>query len=242
MDLQDLCDQGQQLLQQMEYLRAEAALVRAEQLAFNAGDFDTLARLYMPLQETRRQIRQRCGEGMICLDLMSKGSSDRLDAEQIIRTYPHGQLLIAGWGTIEPALEIRRLARERGVYVETILGAVYPVGNGRVVAIVPLEDVKLPGAVERPIDQLIRLLPAHSIVLSDSELPRGSTKGTTETFARVMAMWERLHAPFLAAADMQVDPKQKIEGYRRTIRVDYACELAHQRLSNTARTIKRPGS
>ena len=29
-------------------------------------------------------------------------------------------------------------------------------------------------------------------------------------------MWERLHAPFLAAADMQVDPVQKIEGYRRT--------------------------
>jgi hypothetical protein len=48
-------------------------------------------------------------------------------------------------------------------------------------------------------------------------------------------MWERLHAPFLAAADMQVDPLQKIEGYRRTIRVDYACELAHQKASTVAR-------
>jgi hypothetical protein len=54
-----------------------------------------------------------------------------------------------------------------------------------------------------------------------------------------MAMWERLHAPFLAAADMQVDPVQQIEGYRRTIRVDYACELAHQKASTVARQLSR---
>jgi len=54
-----------------------------------------------------------------------------------------------------------------------------------------------------------------------------------------MALWERLHAPFLAAADMQVDPIRKIESYRRTIRVDYACELAHQQASSAARDCKR---
>jgi len=54
-----------------------------------------------------------------------------------------------------------------------------------------------------------------------------------------MAMWERLHAPLLAAADMQVDPMQKIEGYRKTIRADYACELAHQKLSDAARQNNR---
>jgi hypothetical protein len=54
-----------------------------------------------------------------------------------------------------------------------------------------------------------------------------------------MSIWERLHAPFLAAADMQVDPIQKIHAYRRTIEVDYACELAHQKLSDTARQLAR---
>ena len=56
---------------------------------------------------------------------------------------------------------------------------------------------------------------------------------------QVMQLWERLHGPFLAAADMQVDPVRKIEGYRKTIRVDYACELAHQRTSLVARELAR---
>jgi hypothetical protein len=52
-------------------------------------------------------------------------------------------------------------------------------------------------------------------------------------------MWERLHTSFLAAADMQVDLARKIEGYRQTIRVDYACELAHQKASGAAREMAR---
>jgi hypothetical protein len=75
--------------------------------------------------------------------------------------------------------------------------------------------------------------------LSEAELPRGSQKGDSKTFAEVMAMWERLHSPFLAMADSQVAPMQKIEAYRKTIRVDYACELAHQKLSGVAREIAR---
>jgi hypothetical protein len=54
-----------------------------------------------------------------------------------------------------------------------------------------------------------------------------------------MALWERLAAPFLAAADSSVDPIAKAVGYRKTIRVDYACELAHQHLSDLAKTMDR---
>ena len=42
-------------------------------------------------------------------------------------------------------------------------------------------------------------------------------------------------APFLAQADQTREPMQKIEAYRKTIEVDYACELAHQKLADTAR-------
>ena len=108
------------------------------------------------------------------------------------------------------------------------------------IAIVPLPDVKL-SAVDSnaSIDELSRKLPAHSIVLSVDELPQGIRKGDTKTYAEVMAIWERLHAPFLAAADMQVEPMQKIAGYRTTQRVDYGCELAHQKASDVARTLAR---
>ena len=233
MNIQERCELGQQQLMRTQYLEAEATLESAEREAWDARDFDTLARLYMPLQEARRQRRQRCGEGVVCLDIFADVG------QTIIEQFPHGPLLVAGWGTIEPAVEVRRLARERGLYVETFLGATYRVGAGRVVVIAPSEDVRLPDDNVKSINELMPLLPAHCIVLGAGELPKGCRKGDTSTYAEVMAMWERLHAPFLAAADMQVDPIQKIEGYRKTQRVDYGCELAHQKAADVARELAR---
>ena len=116
----------------------------------------------------------------------------------------------------------------------------YILERGRAVVIVPLPDVKMPAPQPRnTIDELLKLLPPQCVVLNESELPQGSRKGSPQTFAEVMAQWERLHAPFLAAADASVDPMQKIAGYRKTIRVDYACELAHQNLSNAAKQVVR---
>ena len=238
--LQELCEAGQEALMRMDYLRAEAALAEAERHAWAAGDWDTVARLYMPLQEARRQRRLRCGEGTVALDLISEGPQDRVDGRRVVENYPHGQLLVAGWGTIEPALRVRQLQQEHSLFVETFLAAVYPVGAGRAVAIVPTEDVRLPEpAPGQSVDSLIARLPPHSMVLGAEELPRGTRRGTTETYAGVMDLWERLHLPFLATADTQAEPVQKMEHYRKTIRVDYACELAHQKLSQVAREMGR---
>jgi hypothetical protein len=88
-------------------------------------------------------------------------------------------------------------------------------------------------------EELTAKLPNGCVVIAEDELPRGPRKGTYQTYGEVMAMWERLHAPFLAAADAEKDPVARIEAYRTTIRVDYACELAHQRLSDAARELGR---
>src|SRR6266516_3795913 len=127
-DLQSRCELGQQQLMRTEYLDAEATLASAEADAWAARDFDTLARLYMPLQEARRQRRQRCGEGVVCLDLIANGADDHISGRHVVENFPHGQLLVAGWGTLEPALEVRKLQREHGMFVETFLAAVYPIG------------------------------------------------------------------------------------------------------------------
>jgi len=142
--LQSLCELGQQQLMRMEYLTAEKTLLRAEQIALQRQDYDTLARLYMPLQEARRQRRQRCGEGTICLDLIASGPADRIEGRHVVENFPHGQVLIAGWGSIEPAIQARALQVEHDLYLETFLAAAYPVSAGRAVVIVPLADVKLP--------------------------------------------------------------------------------------------------
>jgi hypothetical protein len=237
-ELQALCERGQQHLMQMQYLDAEKLLVQAEAIALSQNDFDTLSRLYMPLQEARRQRRQRCGEGVVRLDLISNGPDDQIDPWHVVQNYPHGQLLVAGWGSIEPALGVRRFQAEHDLYVETFLAAAYPVGDGKAIVIFPLEAIETPPPTPRSIDELLRLLPPHCIVMHERELPKGAVRGNSQTFAQVMAMWERLHAPFLAEADSTPLPS-RIEAYRKTIRVDYACELAHQRLSDVARQIER---
>lgn len=236
---QDLCEAGQAHLMAMRYLQAEAALMQAEAAALAEEDWDSLARLYMPLQECRRQRRQRCGEGTVCLDLVAESAGLQPDPRRIAADHPHGQLLVAGWGSIEPAVQLRRLAAERGLYVETYLAAAYPLpGGARAIAIVPTADVALPAPdADQPVDRLVARLPPHSIVLSADQLPRGPRPGDARTYAFTMSLWERLHQPFLAAADQTADPRRRIMSYRRSIEVDYACELAHQRLSATARQL-----
>jgi hypothetical protein len=226
--IEQLCEDGQDQLSRMEYLEAERTLAAAEEIAWWAKDWDTLARLYMPLQEARRQRRQRCGEGIIKLDYLAGGPDDRIDGRRMVQETNQGQILIAGRGSIQPAIDARRAQLELGLYVDVFLAAVYPIEAGRIVAIIPGDDVMLP---PMPVDAIIRRLPAHSIVLGEAEL------SAAKTYAATMAIWERLHAPFLAAAGATVNPIHRIEAYRKTIRVDYACELAHQGISDTAREL-----
>ena len=223
----------------MNYVEAERILAAAEGVAWKERDFDTLSRLYMPLQETRRQIRIRCGEGDVALDLFAPDPAAPMSAELILESFPFGQLLAAGWGSTWLARDVRRLARERKLCVETFLGAVYPTEEGLLIAVVPLEEPAVPDATERSREELQKSLPPNSLLLRAEELPRGFRRGTSETFAQVASLWERLHLPYLREADAEPDPLRRIELYRRTIAVDYACELAHQKLSATARELAR---
>lgn len=241
-ELQSLCELGQRQMMEMRYLESEATLARAEREAWAMRDWDALSRLYLPLQETRRQRRQRCGEGVVCLDLLAQGPDDAIGPMHIVQNFAHGQLLIAGWGSVEPALRVRELAAHHELYLETFLAAVYPTDEERIIAIVGFPDVRLPEPAPTPLRDLVQLLPAHAVVLKESELPTGSRRGTPQTYGQTMALWERLHQPFLAAADQQPDPIRRMEGYRTAIRVDYACELAHQKLSDVARGMMRPKS
>ncbi len=235
--VQELCAQGQDLLLATEYLQAERLLVQAEQTALCARDWDCLSRLYMPLQECRRQIRQRCGEGLIKLDYVAQTDSQKIDPQEILKHQQQGQVLVAGFGTIEVAIQLRRLVREQLSYIDVYLAASYWINGSVAIAVVPNENAKLPEAGEYSIDELTRRLPAHSLLIPFSELPKGELIGNSSTFALTMSIWEKLHLPFLALADQTKDLERRIHTYRDTIAVDYACELAHQRLSDAARSL-----
>ena len=237
-DLQAACERGQEQLIATEYLSAAATLAGAEAAAWDAGDYDTLARLYMPLQEARRQIRLRCGEGAVAVCTTADGTG----ADAVLDQYPQGQLLVAGPASVRLASDVRRRAVERRLYVEAFLCADYPLTDprgGRVLVIVPTADVILPVEVPRAAPELAAALPPGSLVLTAADRPPLTARGTPATFAAVSALWERLHAPVLAAAEAEVDPLRRMAAFRRTIDVDPACEFAHQHLSNTARDLAR---
>ncbi len=238
--IQQLCFEGQKDLLATDYLSAEDSLVTAEHLVRDARDWDALARLYMPLQEARRQRRQRAGEGLVKLDLVAKHASDAIDVDLIASKYPHGQLLVAGFGSIEPARKLREIADRERRYLDVYLAASYWVSGAVVVAIVPNDRVTVPPEGEYSVDELTRLLPPHSILMPVTDLPQGERMGDTHTFAQTMSIWEKLHLPFLALADQTADPEARIKAYRQTIEVDYACELAHQKLSEIARMMLLP--
>jgi len=239
-DLQSLCETGQQHLLATDYWQAERLLEQAEAVAYAKRDWDTLSRVYMPLQESRRQRRQLSGEGAIDLSTrIARSADDLLDAESTVTTTPHGQLLIAGFGTIAPAIAAREIVRERMLYLDVFLGAAYSVGGSVAVLIVPRHDIAVPPPGEYSLDDLIRRAPPHSILLPAHQLPVPQPRGDTKSFAYTMDLFEQLHRPFLAMADAASDPEQKIALYRATIEVDYAAEFAHQRLSNIARDLSR---
>ncbi len=177
-DLQKLCEQGQLELMETRYLDAAVTFEMAEHHAWESRDFDTLSRLYLPLQETRRQIRQRCGEGAVQMHLLQMSADQPIDAAEVMHQYPTGQLLVGGWGTTRPAEQIRQKAREQKLYLESFLAAVYPVNDvlKPVVAISPAA-ASLPPVAGRSLDQLKSLLPQNSLLVHVEELPADAIVG-----------------------------------------------------------------
>ena len=142
---------------------------------------------------------------------------------------------MAGWGRSSRPIGVRDLAARHGRYVETFLAATIPwAGQG---------DRDRPDrgrcapTAERDwsIDALVPNLPAHSIVLAESELPRAFARGRRRLMREVMAMWERFAAPFLAAAEQSKDPIAKAVGFRQTIRRGLRLRTGHQHLSDLAK-------
>ena len=237
--IQSLCEQGQTALLQTDYLQAERHLIAAETLAWDAKDYDALARLYMPLQEARRQRRQRCSDGVF-VTITRRSANETIDPTAIAKDHPIGQLLVAAYGSIGPVTQLRAIADQRRLYLDLPLAASYVVSGQTVVMVAPLPDTELPNAdAIDSIDTLLRAAPPHSVIVPLDAIPPDQPHGDARTFGYLMNVWETLHAPFLAMADAATDPLQKLTLYRQTIRVDYACEFAHQRFSDTARLLSR---
>src|SRR5690606_15018878 len=158
---------------------------------------------------------QRCAMGAVALRLLADGPGAQPDPQRIARQYPQGQLLLAGWGSIEPARRLRQLAADQNLYLETFLAAVYPSANGRMILLAPTPETVLPPMAGQTPDQLQAALPPDCLLLGEEELPREVERNSPIASSCVMDLWERLHRPLLAAADAQTDALLRMEAYRR---------------------------
>ena len=127
--------------------------------------------------------QQQPWRGIVCLDLCAAGPADRVEARHVLEHYPHGQLLVAGWQSTEPAVKLRELARQKSLYVETFLGAVYAVEGRRLIVVAPFEDSRLPGPCQT-LAELKSRSPAGSICIDEAELPAGPRKRTSKLMGR----------------------------------------------------------
>lgn len=236
--MEQLCELGAQQLMRTDYLAAIETLTRAEQIAWERQDFDTLSRIHMPLQEAHRQSRLQSLEQAVAIEL-AEGPAVAIDAGETVRRYPQGQLLIGGWGTLAPAIAARQVARQRRCNAEVFLAAVFPLHDSSVVVIAPTEDATLPPPLPRSREQLAALLPPHALMLDRAMLPIPESPPTPALQQFVLELWAQLHRPFLAAAEAQTHLLEKLRRYRDTLRVDPACELAHQNLSIAAMELVR---
>src|SRR5580700_5153591 len=133
--LQELCEDGQRALMQMDYLAAEQTLAMAEQWAWKSRDFDSLSRLYMPLQEARRQRRQRCGEGPIWECFLPAKS---YELTNVLGNLKQGHLIVARPGSLQRSIKARELIAKRRLYIDAFLAAAYEIGEQLFIAIAPL--------------------------------------------------------------------------------------------------------
>jgi len=240
-ELQHLCDAGQLKLMACDYLQATHLLAWAESVAYKARDFDSLARLYMPLQEARRLTRQRCGEGAFCLRSASTVPLRDSVFSRSMNQPLHGQFALGGFADIRPSVRFRHNFHKHALYADTFLTARYFISNEMIVTVIaPLETTKIPRRQRfRSVQDLARELPPECVTLLGKDIPPAQQLGDNHSFAFTMALYERLHYPFLARARATADPIARLEAYRTVIRVDYACEFAHQELSKLASQLAR---
>lgn len=111
-----LMEQASEKLAAMQYLECERLCRRAMALARQAGDFERLSRIVMPLEEARRQRRQIAEDAGVFV------IAEKQPPAEILQQHPRGCLML-----IAPPFEqhdadaVRELIAQRGLFAEVLL-------------------------------------------------------------------------------------------------------------------------
>mgnify|MGYP006271805717 CR=1 FL=1 len=114
--IDDLMERASRALVDRSYVACERLCVEAIELAHGRGDYDRLARITLPLQECRRQLRQMAEEaGTVVL------AGPREDVAAVVERLASGCVLLTDPPyTAADARAVRESAREGGKAIEAV--------------------------------------------------------------------------------------------------------------------------
>jgi len=115
--IDELMERASQALVARRYLECERLCTEALRIAREAGQFERLGRIMLPLQECRRQRRQIAADHGVAVF-----TDERLTPEQILERKAAGFVLLTDPPYAEDdARAVRELARQRELMVEVLL-------------------------------------------------------------------------------------------------------------------------
>jgi hypothetical protein len=238
--IEKLWNSGQRLLVAGEYTAARRELEAAEAAAYVRRSAGHLARIYLPLLEACRQLRQLSAEGMIVID----GIEGRQRPVKVwirrLTASGGGVIITASPMTAERIYRQARLLREP---VECLLlveskeetRIVSPMragfSCGLPVVWRPVESAVTPPA--QPEQMQVSLPPA-------GEYPPGS-RGHAAVGESIILLYEALALKYLRRHELPMDTWGRIAALRRIRMIDMACEPVTIRLMDEAERVAAQG-
>ena len=238
-------DVGQRHLAAGRYVAARRALESAEGLAWRRRDAGTLARIYLPLMEARRQIRQNAVEGMI---VITAGGDRR--KTQMLLGQASGTLLIGGTRAdrvAEAAREVGCRMRQRagmlevggllhhGGEVRLVSGAEVVFAGGLAVRTVTSAEARIDPRVE---GEMVVPLPPAGVYGAGEGLQGVARESLVLAWEALALKWQGRHS-LNAGGPSAESAWREMAWLRGALAVDPACEPAAMRLISLAEAVER---
>ena len=238
--LERLWNAGQQHLVMGRYMAACRELQAAEAMAWRRRDALSLARLWLPLLEARRQVRQNATDGLILIAPPHKGRIAHQVLERFTRA-PAGTLLLAGQDAGKIAGSVTYAAYRSGACREALL----LLEHGSRLRLCSPADPHLAAGLEvritRATDDMIDPgVPADVVV----PLPPPGAYGPGDPLHAVacesiVVAWEALALKWQARHPAHAAPWEEMAWLRLALRIDPAAEPVAMRLMALADVVAR---
>jgi hypothetical protein len=241
-----LWDTGQRHLASGRYVAAQTLLEAAETAAWRARDARTLARLYLPLLETRRQIRYQAAEGEIVL-IRSTGERSSLD--RFLKA-PAGTLLIA-MRDLPAALTLARRVQwtrhRTGRWLEALLLIeqhphlrITSAADATFAAGLPIVWTNDPRAAIAASTDPHLTVPLPPLRSGEERYAPGPARAVARE--SLLIAWEALALRWQHRHPLTIkSPWAELAWLRRALLIDPACEPVAMRLIALAEAIERTG-